>query len=52
MKLERNELARQIKVQLMCDDVIARVKALEPGSGVHEIEQVVRMFVQVESECI
>jgi hypothetical protein len=52
MKRERSELARQIKVQLMCDDVMAKVKDLEPGSGVLEIEEVVRMFVQVESDSI
>ena len=50
IKRERSELARQIKVQLMCDDVMAKVKDLEPGSGVLEIEEVVRMFVEVESD--
>ncbi len=34
----------------MCDDVMAKVKDLEPGSGVLEIEEVVRMFVEVESD--
>ena len=48
MKRERKELARQIKVQLMCDDVMAKVRVLEPSNGVLEIEEVVRMFVEVE----
>lgn len=34
----------------MCDEVMAKVRVLEPGHGVLEIEEVVRMFAEVENE--